>query len=215
MNKKLAFVSLLSFLALMGILSSVKAATIPSASLDRETYFAGETGYITVSVYNDEADVIRVTELSASINYYYADGTVYVQKFFSSAYLPEEISVGQTKSFLIPISLPTNIAHGYTNLVVEARTDLWNEQSQRWLTSERPTYSLKMYVQSPYQPMYEDSQAELANIAGQLEEEKLLTGNLNSMVIMFAATTLVFAIVAAFFGFYMFSKRAKAAQQPM
>lgn len=229
MNKKLAFVSLLSFLALMGILQSAKAATIPSASLDRDIYFAGETGYITVSVYNDESDIIRVTELSASVNYYYTDGTVYVQKFFSSAVLPDEIPVGQTKSYLIPISLPTNIAHGYTNLVVEARTDLWYEPNQHWYTSERPTYPLKLHVQSPYQQMYEDSQTELANTedqlanteqqlantAGKLEEEQLLTGNLNSMVIMFAATTLVFATVAAFLGFYMFSKRAKAVQQPV
>jgi hypothetical protein len=227
MNKKLAFVSLLSFLALMSVLQSARAATIPSAALDRDSYFAGETGYITVSVYNDENDKIRVTELSASVNYYYTDGTVYVQKFFSSAVLPNEIDVGQTGSYIIPISLPTNLAHGYLDPIVEARTDLWYAPSERWYTSERPTYSLKLHVESPYKQSYESSQEELANTEDQLqitqdelantedllEEQQLLTGNLNSMVMMFVATTLVFATVAAFLGFYMFSKRARAIQQ--
>jgi hypothetical protein len=228
MNKKLAFASLLSFLALMSVLQSARAATIPSAALDKESYFAGEIGYITVSVYNDETDKIRVTEVSASVDYYYADGTVYVQKFFSSDVLPVEIQVGETESFSIPISLPTNIANGYLNPLVEARTDLWYEPGQRWYTSERPTYSLKLYVESPYKQFYESSQDELANTEGQLtntqqelettqgqlEEQQLLTSNLNSMVIMFAATTLVFATVAAFLGFYMFTKKAKAVQPP-
>jgi hypothetical protein len=43
-----------------------------------------------VPVYNDESDKIRVTELSVSVNYY-TDGTVYVQKFFSSEVLPDEL----------------------------------------------------------------------------------------------------------------------------
>jgi hypothetical protein len=228
MNKKLAFVSLLSFLALMSVLQSAKAATIPSAALDREVYLAGETGYITVSVYNDETDKIRVTEVSATVNYYYEDGTIYVQKFFSNEVFPVEIEVGETESFSVPLSLPTNIAHGYLDPVVEARTDLWYAPGERWSSSDRPTYSLKLYVESPYQQLYEDSQDELANTEaqlgdtqqeledtqGQLEEQQLLTSNLNSMVIMFAATTLVFVTVAAFLGFYMFTKRPKAIQPP-
>lgn len=226
MNKKLAFVSILSFLALMSVLQSAKAATIPSAALDREVYFAGETGDITVSVYNEENDKIRVTEVSATVNYYYEDGTIYVQKFFSNEVFPVEIDVGETESFNIPLSLPTNIAHGYLNPIVEARTDLWYEPSQHWFTSDRPSYSLKLYVESPYKELYEgsqdelastedqlaDTQQELANTEDQLAEEQLLTGNLNSMVIMFAATTLVFVTVTAFLGFYMFTKRPKAVQ---
>jgi hypothetical protein len=226
MNKKLAFVALLSFLALMSVLQSAKAATIPSAALDKEVYLAGETGTITVSVYNEEADKIRVTEVSATVNYYYEDGTIYVQKFFSGDVFPVEIQIGETESFNIPISLPTNVAHGYMNPIVEARTELWYEPSQHWFSSDRPTYSLKLYVESPYQQMYQDSQDELANkeaqlvdtqqelenTQGQLEEQELLTNNLNSMVIMFAATTLVFVTVTAFLGFYMFTKRPKAVQ---
>ena len=214
MNKKLAFVSLLSFLALVSFLQSAKAATIPSATLNSDVYLAGQTGYISVSVYNDEIDKIRVTELSASVNYYYTDGTVYVQKFFSNADLPDEIPVGQTTSYNIPISLPTNIANGYMNLAVEARTEIWFAPSEHWVSSDRPTYPLKLYVESSYKQLYETSQEELGNTENQLQEQQLLSGNLNSMVIMFAATTLVFATAAAFLGFYMFSRRARTVQQP-
>jgi hypothetical protein len=125
--------------------------------------------------------------------------------------------------------LPTNIAHGFLNPIVEARTDLGWAAGNHRTTSERPVYSLKLYVESTYKQSYESSQEELANTEdqlqttkeelanteNQLEEQQLLTGNLNSMVIMFVATTLVFATVAAFLGFYMFSKRARAIQQQL
>jgi hypothetical protein len=75
--------------------------------------------------------------------------------------------------------------------------------------------------------MYEDSQDEVADVEdqladkeqelqsteGKLDEEKLLTASLNGNVMMLAATTMVSATVATFLGFYVFSKRPKAAPQ--
>jgi len=219
--KRIALVSLLSFLALMSILQIANAATITSATLDKEVYLAGQTGSITVSVHNDESDKIKVTELSASVSYYYTDGTVYVQKFFTSATLPDEIEAGQTETYQIPISLPTNIAPGYVNPTVEAKTDLWSAQAERWMTSDRPTYQLKLYIESPYKQSYEDSQEELGTTQqeletaqGEIQELETLNGNLNNLMITFAVTTMVFAVVAAVFGFLMFGKRAKPVQQP-
>ena len=69
----------------------VQAATITSCTFDKDAYNQGETGYITVTIYNDKDNKIRVTELTATINYYYADGNVYVQKFYTNATLPAEI----------------------------------------------------------------------------------------------------------------------------
>jgi len=195
MNKKLALISLLSFLALMITTQTARAATITSATLDKNTYLAGQTGYISVSVYNDKSEKIRVEELSATINYYYTDGTVYVQKFFTSATLPDEISPGQTETFQIPISLPTNIAAGYTNPTVEAKTDLWRTQDSRWTTSDHPTYPVKLYIESPYK-----------------QSSETLASNVN----LLATTTIVFASAAAFLGFLVFARRIKPipSQQP-
>jgi len=208
MNKKLAFILLLSFLTSMGVLQTAKAATITSATLDKNTYLAGQTGYISVTVYNDESDKIRVTELSATVNYYYTDGTVYVQKFFFPPdLLPDEIQAGQSKTYQIPISLPTNIASGYTNPTVEAKTDLWRPQDNRWTTSDRPTYPVRLYIESPYKQSYESSQQ-------QLQEQKATSENLTSNVNLLAATTTVFASAAAFLMFFIFSRRTKPIAQP-
>lgn len=207
MNKNSISVLLLSFLVLMGSLQISKAATITSATLDKETYLAGQTGYISVTIYNDKSDKIRITELTATINYYYTDGTVYLQKFFSSATLPDEISAGQTETYQIPISLPTNIAHGYTSPIVETRTELWHPQDERWTGSDRPTYQLKLYIESPYKQSYETSQQEL-------QEQKAANENLNNTMNMLAVTTIAFAAAAAFLMFLVFTKRARPIPQP-
>ena len=207
MKKKLELVPLLSLLALMSVFQTVKATSITSATLDKSTYLAGQTGYISVSIYNDKSEKIRVTELTATISYYYADSTVYQQKFFTSATLPDEIPAGQTETYLIPISLPTNIAHGYTNPFVEARTDLWNNQADEWRTSDRPYYTLKLYIESPYKQSYETSQQ-------QLEEQKTVNASLSNNVNMLAVTTMVFAGAAAFLMFLVFTKRARPIPQP-
>lgn len=207
MKKKLVLISLLSVFALMSVLPFVNAATIPSATLDKDTYLAGQTGYITVSVYNDKSEKIRVTELSATINYYYTDRTVYVQKFFTSTALPDEIAAGQTETYQIPISLPTNIAPGFTNLAVETKTDVWHSNDERWITSDRPTYQVKLYIESPYRQQYESSQQEL-------QEQQAANQNLSSTVNVFAGTTLVFASAAAFLGFILFARRARPSPQP-
>jgi len=194
MNQKFVLIPLLAFLVLMTALQTAKAATITSATLDKNTYLAGQTGYISVTVYNDKSEKIRVTELSATMNYYYTDGTVYVQKFFfPPELLPDEIQAGQSETYQIPISLPTNIASGYTNPTVEAKTDLWRPQDDRWTTSDHPTYPVKLYIESPYKAVSEN-----------------LTNNVN----LLAATTMVFGSAAAFLMFFIFSKRAKPIAQP-
>jgi len=206
MNKKIALVSLLTFLVLMGVLQTVKAATITSATLDKDTYLAGQTGYVSVTIYNDKSEKIRVTELTATINYYYTDGTVYVQKFFTSATLPDEIQEGQTETYQIPISLPTNLASGYTNPLVEARTEIWQPQTEHWISSDRASSQLKLNIESPYKQSHETSQLEL-------EEQMAANKNLSNTVTILAMTTLVFAAATAFLMFFAFAVRPRQIPQ--
>jgi len=121
--------------------------------------------------------------------------------------LPDEIPAGQTETYQIPISLPTNIAAGYTNLVIEARTDLWHTQGEYWTTSDRPSYQLKLYIESPYKQLYQNSQQEL-------QEQETVNGNLNNTMNMLAGTTIVFASVAAILVFFVFARRIRPAPQP-
>ena len=129
----------------MSIPFAVQAATITSCTFDKDAYNQGETGYITVTIYNDKDNKIRVTELTATINYYYADGNVYVQKFFTNATLPAEIQQGNSSTFYIPVSLPTNIAPGYTDIDVKAEAQLWNHSNGKVVrirSSDLPTNTL-------------------------------------------------------------------------
>ena len=176
MNKKLLIVTL-PLLSLLIVSFVVQGATITTCTFDKDTYHQGETGYISVTIYNDKDNKIRVTELTATINYYYTDGNVYLQKFFTDATLPTEIQQGQSSIFYIPFSLPTNIESGYTSVDVKAKTELWNVQGERWLPSEHPTSQPTLYIESPYK---QQSQGQLM------------------MIYVLGATTMVFAAVSAF-----------------
>jgi hypothetical protein len=207
LNKKLALMLLLSFIAISCFFQTAKGAEITSATPNKETYLAGQTGYILVTMYNDRNANISVTELSATVDYYYTDGTVYVQKFFTSVELPDEIEPGQSKTYNVPISLPTNIAPGYVNLLVSVRTSLWISETGRWISSDNPSQQVKLYVESPYKQSYEDSQQqlqdsqeELLNAQAQLEDHEIANRNLSVTIIVLGVIALTFgAIVALMF----------------
>jgi hypothetical protein len=157
MRTKRLLILLLPLIALM-VIPLVQAATITACTFDKDTYNQGETGYITVTIYNDKENKIRVTELTATINYYYTDGNVYVQKFYTDDTLPEEIQPGNSDNIHIPFSLPTNIASGYTPIHVKVITEIWNEEAERWSWSEHPTYEPELYIESPYKQQSEGQQ---------------------------------------------------------
>ncbi len=207
MDRKIALMLLLSVLVAIRAVQTAKATSITTVSLDKPAYLAGQTGYISATIYNDKSEKIRVTELSASINYYYADGTVYVQKFFTSATLPDEIAAGQSETYQIPISLPTNIAAGYTNPRVEAYTEIWRHQDERWISSDRPTYNnLKLYIETPYKQMYETSQQSL-------QEQNTANENLTNTMNLLSVITVVFAAASGFLLFLLFARKPKPTAQ--
>ncbi len=207
MDKRIAMVLLLSVFVAISTVQTAKAASITTASLNKTVYLAGETGYISVTIYNDKNEKIRVTELSTTINYYYTDGTIYVQKFFTSATLPDEIAAGESETYQIPISLPNNIAAGYTNPRVEANTEIWRTQDDHWMQSDRPNYNnLKLYIETSYKQMYETSQQAL-------EEQKAVNENLTNTMNLLSIITVVFAAASGFLLFLLFARRPKPAPQ--
>jgi hypothetical protein len=219
LNRKLLVVLLLSTVVLMSVFQIARAAEITLASLNKETYLAGQTGYISVDIYNDKNANISVTEMSATIDYYYSDGTVYVQKFFTSTELPDEIEPGQTETYQIPISLPTNIAPGYVNLIISARTNIWLNEIERWISSDSTSYQLKLYVESPYKQSYEDSQEQLKDSEeqlqsslDQLEGQESTNRSLSVTVAVLGVTTIAFGAIAALFMFML--RRSRPIAQP-
>ena len=197
MHKKRLLTMLLS-LFFMIIPFVAYATTITSCTFDKDTYHQGQTGYITVTMYNDEDSKIKVTELAATIDYYYTAGNVYLQTFYTNATLPVEIQQGQSNTCHIPFSLPTNIASGYTNINVKAKTQLWNNHSETWFTSDHPTYQPALYIESPYKQ--------------QLEEQQIINNTTTTMVYLFAVTTILFASMTVFLA--ILNRRARVINQP-
>lgn len=220
MLQKKLLIGLASFLTLLAIAQVAKATTITSATLNKDIYLAVQTGHISVTMYNDKSDKIRITDLSATIDYYYEDGTIYIQKFFTNADLPVEIPVGQSEIFRIPISLPTNLASGYIKPNLEARTDIWLSLSERWIGSDRATHQLELYVESPYEQLYETSQQELQNTQQQLQEQEMqlqeqetANKNLTNTNYMLVATTMVFAATTAIALIILFARKPRPTPQ--
>ena len=190
--------TMLSVLALLSAIQTVTATSITTASLDKTAYLAGQTGYISVTIYNDKSEKIQITELSATLSYYYTDGTIYIQKFFTSASLPDEVAAGQSENYQIPISLPTNVASGYTNPRIEAYTEIWRPQDERWIGSDHPTYTnLKLYIETSYKQAF--------------EEERAANDNLTNTMNLLSITTLIFAAASGLLLYLVFARRAKPA----
>ena len=202
MHKKL-WVFLPTLLFLMVIPIVVHAATITVCTFDKDTYQQGQTGYITATIYNDKDDKIRVTELTATIEYYYTDENVYLQSFFTNATLPIEIQRGNSSTFYIPFSLPTNIASGYTDIYVKAKTEIWSPDADRWFGSDHPTYQPTIYIESPYKQQLEE----------QLEEQQTINRNTTNIMYLLAATTIVFVAVTVLL--FIINRRARILTQPI
>ena len=212
MHKK-SLMILLPIIYIMITLSMADATTITNCTFDKDTYYQGQIGYITVTVYNDKEAKIRVTELTANIDYHYADGTTYIQTFFTDATLPLEIPQGQTDNLYIPFSLPTNIAPGYTELYVRAKTELWHNQSEVWYSSEYPTYRPTLYIESPYQQQYADQLVENEDLQNQIQQLQTINSTTANLMYLLGITTIIFAAVAVLFIFL--SRRASVINQPM
>ena len=193
MHRKI-LILLLSLLSLIVVPSIVQAATITVCTFDKDVYLQGQTGYLAVTIYNDKNEKIKVAELTATIEYYYTDGNVYLQSFFTNATLPAEIQRGDSSTFYVPFSLPTNIAPGYTDVYVKAKTELWRGEAELWSWSDHPTYRPTIRIESPYKQ--------------QLEEQEATNRNTTTMMYLFGATTIVFVAVTVIL--YILNRSARA-----
>ena len=190
---------ILPLLCLMIIPSVARATIITGCTFDKAVYSQGEPGNLTVTIHNDEENKIRVTVLTAAIDYFYTDGSIYMQTFYSDETLPIEIQQGQSDSLEITFSLPNNIAPGYIEVFVKAQTEQWNNHSQTWFGSDHPNYRPTLYVESPYKH--------------QFEEEQAINTTTTNMMYLLGITTMIFAVITGFL--VMLNRKARAVRQPV
>jgi hypothetical protein len=213
MNNMRLLVIVLPLICLMLVPAIARAGTITTCTFSKDSYNQGDTGYISVTVYNDKEETIRVIELTAAINYYYEEGNIYIQTFYAPTDdLPVEIEPGQTETFTVPFSLPTDVAPGYTDLYVKAKTEIWNINSKTWYGSDHPTYEPTLYVESPYKQLYENQREANTELGQQLREQQALNNTTTNIVYMLAVTTLIFAVFTALLT--MLIRKPRAIPQP-
>ncbi|UCH32274.1 MAG: hypothetical protein JSV05_02520 [Candidatus Bathyarchaeota archaeon] len=191
----------------------VDAATIPSCSFNRDIYTQGDTGYITITVVNDEESTIRITDGYATVDYYYVDGDTYLQTFYTDTILPIEIEPGQNSSFYVSFNLPSNIAPGYTTFYVKAITQIWNSQSELWFPSSHPSYELRIYVESSYKQQYEDQQTANELLQGQMQELQAITDLNTNIMYLLGLTTAIFLVVTIFL--VVLNRKPRAVPKPV
>lgn len=187
---------LLPFLYLAILPGLAEAATITACSFNKDLYNQGDTGYISVTVYNDKDNKVRVTDLTATIDHYYTDENVYLQTFYADENLPIEIERGQLIVLTIPFSLPTNIAPGYIEMHVKAETEVWNAPTQIWFWSDHPTYSPRLYVESPYKRQAEIEKSVNEGLQEQLAELQSANLTTTNLVYLLGLTTIGFMVAA-------------------
>ena len=188
---------LLAFFCVAIIPSVAQATTITSCTFDKKPYYPGQTGYIAVTLYNDQDSKIRITDLTAAINYYYDNEVSYQQTFFTNATLPVQIQSGTSQTLYVPFSLPTNIAPGCTQMSVETTAQLYNNNTGSWYEGQYPSYQPTLYIESPYKPQLADLQA---------------TNNTTTiMMYLLAVTTILFAGATTFF--YLVARRIRNVTQ--
>ncbi len=212
MWKNRILIALMPLFYLAMVSSFAQATTITTCTFDEESYYPGQTGYVAVTVYNDKDSTIRIYELTATIDYYYNDDNVYLQTFFTNPEPPTEVQQGQADTFYIDFSLPTNIAPGYTTLLVRGRTEIWNDEAQRWQGSDNPTYQPTLYVESPYKQQFEEQQTTNQQLQRQLQEQQAVNQYTTTIMYVLGSMTVVFAAVAGLL--FIFLRRARILTQP-
>ncbi len=220
MKKKLGLVTIM---LLVGFLSATfsysQAATISTCTFDKNEYYPGYSGLITVTIFNDKSEEIRVTQLTAKIDYFYTDGAKYIQTFATNDTLPIEILPGNTHTLHIPFELPTNIAAGYIVVEVNAKTEVWNAITERWVASDTATYRPTLYVESPYKQLFEQEQAQNLQLQEQIDDlqkqvNDLETANNNLTIILYVLGIFVAALVIVVVFLAMILRKFKAVPAP-
>jgi len=213
LNKKQLIIIILSLTLSTLIPMTVQAAEITACTFNKTTYNQGDTGYITVTIYNDKDTKIRVTELTASIDYYYDNGNTYIQTFYyPTADLPVEIQQGQTEDLHLSFNLPNNIASGYTTLLVKAKTEQWNNNSELWFASDHTTFQPTLYLESPYKELFENQQTLYTQLQQQYKELQAINATTTNVMYILVITTMVFLAMTIFLT--ILKRKPKALPQP-
>ena len=184
MKARSLIIALAVFALAITILPSARAVNASNFTLDKSSYNPGDSGTATITVYNDQQSLIRITSIDLNFNYYYTDGRVYTQDFVTPALSMNVSSASNSQPITIQFNLPSGIATGY---FIPHMTISYNVLNAGTFSQTRQS--------------------------GSDAATPLLVSNSTStqtMTYLFVATTILFAVMASFFALRYFAIKAPA-----
>ena len=105
--------AILVVLVALTFLPSGHAVSVNNFTLDKSSYNPGESGKATITVYNDQQSLIRITGVDVNFNYFYSDGRIYTQDFITPAMGLNVSTATTSQPVTVQFNLPSGISVGY------------------------------------------------------------------------------------------------------
>ncbi len=113
MKVRIPFVALVIVVGTLAVLSSAHAVPATNFTLDKTSYNPGDSGTASITFYNDQGVLIRITSVDLLLSYYYQDGRVYSQDFVTPALTVNVTSGTSSLPLNVQFNLPSSLATGY------------------------------------------------------------------------------------------------------
>ena len=184
MKPRILLASLVILFATLTAIAFAHAVPATNFILDKSSFNPGDSGKATVSFVNDQGVLIQITSVDISFNYYYTDGRVYIQDFISPA-LSMNVSSGATsQAITVQFNLPSAIASGY---FIPHITVTYNDLNGGVFTG----------------PNQDTTRAQTPLLVS-------TSTSTQTMMYLFVATTILFAVVAGFFALRYYAAKTPA-----
>ena len=113
MKARILLVALAIVIGTLAVLPSAHSVPATNFVLDKSSYNPGDSGTASITFYNDQGVLIRITSIQVAFDYYYQDGRVYHQVFTSPVLSQNVTSGASSQPISVQFNLPSSIATGY------------------------------------------------------------------------------------------------------
>jgi hypothetical protein len=97
--------------------------------LDKSSYNPGDSGKASITFYNDQGSLIRITSVDMSLGYFYQDGRVYSQDFITPAFSMNVSNAAVSQPITVQFNLPSGLAAGYITPTITVTFNIFNGPS--------------------------------------------------------------------------------------
>ena len=185
MRTRTAILALALFAICLTLLPSGHAVPATNFSTYKSGYNPGDSGKATIAFTNDRGQLIQITSVTMSINYFYQDGRIYSQAF-TTTNLKMNVSAGTvSQPITVQFSLPSTVATGYVTPSITVYFDILNG--------------------GVFQPDNDNSVAPTPIL--------IASNSTQTMMYAFIATTILFAVLALFFAMRYWSTKTSTGRQ--